>query len=85
MLSRLKLYFTHHSIPDERFIEVLREHNLNPYQEYDKTIHRISMLECVVQIFKELARVSNDHSYDQTIKTYETDIELLRSKEHDEH
>ena len=85
MLSRLKLYFTPYRISDEHMKSVLIEHGLNPYETYDKSIHRIAMLECVVEIFKELARASNDHSYDQTIKTYETDIEQLRSKEHDEH
>lgn len=81
MLSRLKLYFTHYNIPDDHFISVLREHNLNPYQEYDKSIHRIAMLECVLQIFTELARKSENSSYITTIESYKKDIAILKNKE----
>lgn len=78
MINRLKLYFTNYDIPDEHFISVLREHNLNPCQEYDKSIHRIAMLECVLQIFTELARASNDNSFNSQIECYQNDIALLK-------
>lgn len=95
MLNRLKLYFTHYDIPDDHYINVLNDHGLNPYEDYDKSIHRIAMLECVLQIFTELARASNNNEfnsqiqsvasqqhYDEIIRCYKNDIAILKNKEH---
>lgn len=83
MLHRLKLYFTHYDFTDDYYISVLKEHNLNPNQEYDKSIHRIAMLECVLQIFTELARQSeNSCFYNSQIQSYQRDIAILKNKEH---
>lgn len=95
MLSRLKLYFTHYDIPDDHYINVLNDHGLNPYADYDKSIHRIAMLECVLQIFTELARASGNNEfnsqiqsvasqqhYDEIIRCYKNDIAILKNKEH---
>ena len=68
MINRLKLYFTHYDFTDDYYISVLNEHKLNPYQEYDKNVHRIAMLECVLQIFTELARASNNNEFNSQIQ-----------------
>ena len=81
MLNRLKLYFTPYTLQDDYFISVLKAHNLNPDGEYNKKIHRISMLECVLQIFTELANVSKDNSLNQQIESYKNDIAALKAKE----
>ena len=83
MINRLKLYFTNHDFTDDYYISVLNEHKLNPYQEYDKNVHRIAMLECVLQIFTELARQSeNSCFYNSQIQSYQRDIAILKNKEH---
>lgn len=81
MLSRLKLYFTHYDIPDDHYINVLNDHGLNPYEDYDKSIHRIAMLECVLQIFTELARASGNNEFNSQIQCYKNDIAILKNKE----
>lgn len=95
MINRLKLYFTHYDFTDDYYISVLNEHKLNPYQKYDKNVHRIAMLECVLQIFTELARASGNNEfnsqiqsvasqqhYDEIIRCYKNDIAILKNKEH---
>ena len=80
MINRLKLYFTHYDFTDDYYISVLNEHKLNPYQEYDKNVHRIAMLECVLQIFTELARQSeNSCFYNSQIQSYQRDIAILKA------
>lgn len=82
MLSRLKLYFTPYRISDNYYKYILKRHGLNPYDDYNKNIHRIAMLECVLQIFSALANFYNDKSYDKIIETYQSDIAILKAKEH---
>lgn len=82
MLNRIKLYFTNKNIPDARFIQVLQEHGLNPYQEYDKKKHIIPMYESVLQIYKELAQ--KDPSYANAIESFEHNIAILKDKENEQ-
>ena len=80
MLKRLKLYFINNNLTDDYFASILRAHNLNPYQDYDKTLHRVAMLQCVVQILSELAAKTNDNSLLTQIRYYQNDIEILKNK-----
>ena len=81
MLSRIKLYFTPYKISDRYYKYILKRHGLNPCEDYNKNIHRIQMLECVLQIFTALAHFYNDKSYNKIIETYQSDIATLKSKE----
>ena len=79
MLKRLKLYFYNFHLTDDYFASILRAHNLNPYQDYDKTLHRVAMLQCVVQILSELAAKTNDNSLLTQIRYYQNDIAILKA------
>lgn len=46
-LDRLKLFLTNFVIPDSELVSILRDRNLDPYEEYDKHVHKRHMLSCV--------------------------------------
>ena len=56
MLQRIKLYFSDYNIPDDTYISILREHGLNPYDEYDKDEHKVAMLSSVYAVYTNLKR-----------------------------
>lgn len=82
MLNRLKLYFTPYPIPDTYYIAVLRAHGLNPDREYDKTKHRIPMLESVIDVLSDLGRKSGV-SVDFEMESYTNTLNQLRRKKNE--
>lgn len=56
MLARIKIYFSNYIIPDDVYITILREHGLNPYDDYDKDKHKTTMLSVVYAVYAYLKR-----------------------------
>lgn len=80
-LQRIKLYFP--NLDNNDLVEFLEKNNLNPNQDYDKSVHRIAMLECVVDVLTDLSQKSNTRSYQ--IEYYQKTIAVLKANQGEKH
>ena len=81
MLKRLSLYFKPYQLSDRYLTTILQLNNLHPLDEYDKEIHRIPMLNCILQVFTELAENDETGYSKQQIEYYKNLIVTLKTKE----
>lgn len=77
MLQRIKLYFTNYIVPDDVYISALREHSLNPYDEYDKEQHKVAMLSSVYAVYTYLKR-QLDHGQDLILTDIFREMNITR-------